>query len=77
MAKNLIGKVIDTGKMIGTIKVEVETSRPHPLYKKLIRRSKKYLVEAKEEVKIGQRVKIGQTRPLSKNKHFKILEVIK
>lgn len=77
MAKNLIGKVIDTGRMIGTIKVEVETSRRHPLYKKLIRRSKKYLVEAKEEVKIGQRVKIGQTRPLSKNKHFKILEVIK
>lgn len=77
MTKILTGKVIDAGKMLGTVKVEVRTSRAHPLYKKLLKRSKKYLVSLEgKEVKIGQNVKIGQSRPISKNKHFKIIEVM-
>ncbi len=60
--------------------VVVETSRKiaHPLYKKLLTRTKKFLVDPNsKEVKIGDQVKIEETRPISKNKHFKIVEVYK
>lgn len=57
-----------------TAVVEVTRIRPHPLYRKLLKRSKKYKVDTVgKEVALGQTVKIVETKPLSKEKHFKIL----
>ena len=76
MAKILSGKVIEIGKMANTIKVEVKTQRTHPLYKKVIKRSKNYLVDVNGiEALEGQTVRIQETKPISKNKRFKLLGV--
>lgn len=77
MIKVLAGKVVSCGKIPKTVTVEVESRRPHPLYKKLVKKNQKFLVHLEDvEVKLGDAVKIGQTRPISKRKHFKILEVL-
>lgn len=57
--------------------VVVETSWKHPLYKKTVKRSKKYLVHTDKKVTSGSTVTITETRPLSSRKHFKITEIIK
>lgn len=76
MAKTLTGKVIST-KMQNTIVVEVSRLLPHPLYKKLLKRSKKYKVDtAGQTVEVGKRVKIVETLPMSKDKHFKLASVL-
>ncbi len=76
MAKTLTGKVVST-KMEKTVVVEVTRLRPHPLYKKLLKRSKKYKVAPNEhEVTVGQRVKIAEIKQISKGKYFAIAEVI-
>jgi small subunit ribosomal protein S17 len=72
MSKILQGKVI-SNKMNNTAVVEVERIVPHPLYKKLLKRSKRYKVETKgQKLEIGETVKIVETRPISKDKHFAI-----
>ncbi|HEX7042922.1 MAG TPA: 30S ribosomal protein S17 [Patescibacteria group bacterium] len=77
MAKALVGKVIST-KMTGSVIVEVTRRTPHPLYKKLLKRSKKYTVSPDgKEVKEGNYVKIVETKKVAKNKNFKIEEVLK
>lgn len=76
MPKILTGKVIST-KMPKTVTVKVELRQPHPLYKKIVRRIKKYKVHNENfEVQVGARVKIAETRPISKEKHFKLAEVL-
>ena len=76
MPKILSGKIISFGKMANTVKVEVKTQRTHPLYKKVIKRSKNYLVDQNGlEPILGQLVRIQETRPISKNKRFKLLGV--
>ncbi|MBI4999700.1 30S ribosomal protein S17 [Candidatus Gottesmanbacteria bacterium] len=76
--KVLTGKVISVGKIPKTVTVEIESQRPHPLYKKLVKKNQKFLVHVEDlEIKLGDVVKIGQTRPISKRKHFKILEVLR
>ena len=78
MSKILSGKIISFGKMTNTLKVEVKTQRTHPLYKKVIKRSKNYLVDLNGfEPILGQVVRIQETRPISKNKRFKLLEGLK
>ena len=57
--------------------VLVETSWKHPLYSKLVRRSKKYLVQNDVKAKEGDYVEIQETKPLSARKHFTITKVIK
>lgn len=57
--------------------VLVESSWKHPLYKKTVRRSKKYLVQNDKAAKSGETVTIQETRPLSARKRFMITEVIK
>ena len=76
--KTMTGKIVSTGKMEKTVVVEIESFRPHPLYKKIIRRSKRILVHnGAIEVKVNDLVKIGEIRPLSKKVNFKILSVEK
>lgn len=73
MAKVLAGKVVGI-KMQDTVIVEVVRRTPHPLYKKLVKRSKKFKVDRNgQEVVVGQDVKIVETRPISKDKHFKVV----
>jgi small subunit ribosomal protein S17 len=74
MAKILRGTVVST-KMKDTAVVEVVRFVPHPLYKKLLKRSKKYKVAlGSQPVTVGQMVKIVETKPIAKDKYFKILE---
>lgn len=71
-----IGQVV-SDKMDKTVVVAVGTLRRHPLYKKAIRRTKKYKVHDESNVcKVGDRVKILETRPLSKEKRWRVIEII-
>ncbi len=72
----MIGYVLSK-KLEKTAVVVIERVKPHPLYKKQIRTRKKYLVHDSLGVKEGDKVKIAQTRPISKRKHYKIVEVVK
>lgn len=68
----LEGTVIST-KMQNTVVVEVTRRTPHPLYKKLMKKSKKFKVDTNGiTVREGDRVRIVETKPVSKEKYFKI-----
>ena len=71
--KILSGTVV-SNKMKDTVVVLVERFVKHPKYQKFIRRSKKFKVhDAGNTAGIGDKVQIIETRPISKDKHFKIL----
>jgi len=73
---SLIGKVV-SDKMDKTITVLVETQRKHPLYGKMVKYSKKYHAhDEKNEAKIGDTVRIVQTRPLAKTVNYTLDEVL-
>lgn len=75
--KTFEGKIISL-KMTNTVVVEVTRRTPHPLYKKLLLRSKKIKADTNGlNLTLGQKVKIVETKPISKGKFFKVLEVIK
>jgi len=69
------GRVVST-KTKGTAIVLVERVAKHPLYKKTFLRSKRYQVDAGEDIKDGDIVEIMSVKPISKNKHWKIAKVI-
>jgi len=69
--------VVTSTKMAKTATVLVERFKVHPLYKKRIKVKKKYHAHDEIGVKVGDRVKIQECRPISKTKRFKIIEVIK
>ncbi|OGO30490.1 MAG: 30S ribosomal protein S17 [Chloroflexi bacterium RBG_16_56_11] len=70
------GKVI-SDKMDKTVVVAVDTPRHHPLYKKTIRRVVKYYAHDEKKLsKLGDTVKIEETRPLSHLKRWRVLEVV-
>jgi small subunit ribosomal protein S17 len=72
----LVGKVV-SDKMDKTITVLVETQRKHPLYGKMVKYSKKYHAhDEKNEAKIGDTVKIVQTRPLAKTVDYELVEIL-
>lgn len=73
--KILVGTVISI-KNAKTATVLVETYEKHPLYAKRFKKSKKFAVHDENNIaKIGDVVKIQETRPLSKTKHFRLVEV--
>ena len=60
-----------------TIKVEIIRAKRHPKYgKRVIRSSKLTAHDEKNECQLGDKVKIMETRPLSKTKHFRLIEII-
>ncbi len=70
------GKVV-SDKNDKTIIVEVTTSRPHPLYGKRVKYSKKFTAhDENNQAKINDLVVIAETRPLSKTKHFRLVRVV-
>jgi small subunit ribosomal protein S17 len=71
-----VGEVI-RDRMQKTVVVKVERRTPHPLYRRIVKRNKKYLAhDEKGECRMGDRVKIIETRPLSKYKRWRVLEII-
>lgn len=74
--KTQIGKVV-SDKMDKTIVVAVEELIRHPLYGKIIKRTKKYKAHDEENsCKAGDTVKITETRPLSKEKRWRVTEIL-
>ena len=74
--KERIGEVI-SNKMAKTIIVRVQRRFPHPEFKKVVTTYKKfYAHDEKSEAKPGDRVRIEETRPLSKTKRWRLVEVV-
>ena len=69
--------VVAGNSMKKTVSVVVERQVRHPLYKKIVRKKKKYLAHDEyEKCKVGDMVKIVQTRPLSKSKRWRVQEIV-
>lgn len=76
LRKTRVGKVI-SDKMNKTIVVAVEDHVKHPLYKKIVKRTYKLKAhDENNECGIGDKVKVMETRPLSKDKRWRLVEII-
>lgn len=76
LKRTLVGKVV-SDKMDKTVSVLVERRVKHPLYGKIVRRSKKYLVhDETNQTKVGDTVEIQESRPISKNKSWVLSKVV-
>jgi len=74
--KERLGEVI-SNKMAKTIVVRVERRFPHPKFKKVVTGYKKfYAHDESSQAKVGDRVRIEETRPLSKTKRWRLVEVV-
>ena len=72
----VVGKVV-SAKNDKTITVLVETYGKHPLYGKRVKHSKKYAAHDENNIaKVGDKVKVMETRPLSKDKNWRLVEII-
>lgn len=71
----MIGRVVST-KMKNTVTVLIERTAKHPLYKKTYIQTKKYLVDTETEIKDGDMVEIVKVKPVSKNKHWRVVKVV-
>ncbi|MDR1220192.1 MAG: 30S ribosomal protein S17 [Treponema sp.] len=69
--------VVKSDKMDKTIVVAVETTALHPLYKKYVKRTKKVKAhDEKNEAKIGDTVRVVECRPISKEKCWRLVEIV-
>jgi len=69
--------IVDSTKMDKTIVVKVVDRVRHPLYDKTLQRTKKlYVHDGKNEAKEGDRVRVAETRPMSKQKRWRLVEVL-
>lgn len=76
MRKTRIGIVV-SDKMEKTVVVAVENYTKHSLYKKIIRHTQKYKAHDEENLcKVGDKVRIMETRPLSKDKNWRVVQII-
>ncbi len=76
LRKTRIGLVV-SNKMDKTITIAIERKVPHPIYKKYYKKTTKLMAhDEKSECGIGDRVKIMETRPLSKNKRWRLVEIV-
>ncbi len=74
--KTRFGKVV-SDKMDKTVVVAVDTPKRHPLYKKTVRRVVKYYAhDEKNQSKVGDTVRIEETRPTSKLKRWRVAEIV-
>ncbi len=77
MVKTLEGKIVSL-KMNKSAVIEITRRTPHPLYKKLLKKTKRIKADTNGlDLILGQNVRIAETKPISKSKFFKITEVIK
>jgi small subunit ribosomal protein S17 len=71
-----VGRVV-SDKMEKTVVVAVDYLKPHPLYRKIIRKTNKFHAHDEENTcRVGDMVRIEESRPLSKTKHWRVLEVV-
>ncbi len=76
LRKTAVGRVV-SNKMDKTVVVAIEDSVKHPLYKKVIKRTVRLKAhDENNECKIGDRVRVMETRPLSKEKRWRLVEII-
>jgi small subunit ribosomal protein S17 len=74
--KERVGLVV-SDKMQKTVVVAVENRSPHPKYEKIVVRTKRYKVHDEENrCKVGDRVRIQETRPLSRTKRWTVIDII-
>ncbi|HHT01337.1 MAG TPA: 30S ribosomal protein S17 [Firmicutes bacterium] len=74
--KTRIGTVV-SDKMDKTVVVAVEDFRPHPLYKRRMRRTKKFKAhDEANECRVGDRVELMETRPLSRDKNWRVTRIV-
>ncbi len=74
MSKRILQGIVVSDKADKTVTVRVDRRVKHPLYKKYIRRSKKYAAhDAENRCKVGDTVRIRECRPISKNKCFEVI----
>ena len=75
--RKTINGVVVSDKMNKTVVVRIEYNRLHPLYKKYVKKSKKFKAhDERNQCKIGDVVKIANTRPLSKEKFWEVVEIV-
>lgn len=75
--KVLLGEVV-SNRMQKTITVKVERRVRHPIYERVVKRSKKFHVhDEHDQCQIGDHVRIIETRPLSKTKRWRLLEIVR
>lgn len=75
--RKTITGIVASNKMDKTITVSVERKVQHPMYGKFIKKSKKYVAhDDKNECNAGDTVKIMETRPLSKRKRWRLVEIL-
>ena len=75
--QSMVGEVI-SDKMDKTVVVQVTRKIPHPVYKKFVKRFKKFQVHVESvQPKMGDVVKISSMRPMSKNKRWRISEIVR
>ncbi len=76
LRKTMVGTVV-SDKMDKTIVVAVETKVKHPIYKKTVKRTYKLKAHDEENTcKVGDKVKVMETRPLSKDKRWRLVEIV-
>ncbi len=76
LRKEMIGTVT-SDKMDKTVVVSVETSVKHPIYKKIVRRTYKLKAHDEEnKCHMGDKVRVMETRPLSKDKRWRVVEIL-
>ena len=76
LRKTRVG-IVKSDKMAKTIVVEVTRRVPHPRFRKIVKRSSKfYAHDEKGEAKVGDKVRISETKPISKNKRWRLVEVL-
>jgi small subunit ribosomal protein S17 len=76
LRKERIGIVV-SNKMKKTISVAIEKRVPHPIYRKYFKKTTKLMAHDEQEIcNIGDKVKIMETRPLSKRKRWRLVEII-
>ena len=69
--------IVVSNKMDKSVVVRINYHKMHPLYKKYVKKYKKFMAhDENNEAKVGDIVKVMETRPLSKTKHYRLLEIL-
>lgn len=76
MPKTRLKGKVKSNKMDKTVIVEVESWSPHPKYKKIMKRVKKFYAHSDEKIEPGTKVEIEETKPISKLKRWVVVEII-
>lgn len=75
--KDLVGQVV-SDKMDRTVTISIERTFQHPMYKKFVKKTSKiWAHDAENECKTGDKVRVMSTRPLSKLKRWRVVEILK